>query len=35
MKMSLQVIANIKEAIELYLETIAEEEIKESLRKSF
>lgn len=28
-----EVIANIKEAIELYLETLSEEEIKESLSK--
>ena len=28
-----KVIANIKEAIELYLETLSEEEIKESLSK--
>ena len=28
-----EVIANIKEAVELYLETLSEEEIKESLSK--
>jgi predicted RNase H-like HicB family nuclease len=28
-----EIIANIKEAIELYLETLSEEEIKESLSK--